>query len=97
MPPADETYYRRLAGSAGVPFVSLKHDPPDPFASRVLARASSRYFGIVVLGADAESITIAAWDPEPVQALAAVESATGRTARVVVASREEIEEWQRAL
>ena len=97
MPSDDETYYRRLAGSAGVPFVSLRQDPPDPFASRLLAPATSRYFGIVVLTADAVSITIAASHPEPAEALAAVESATGRTARVVVATRNDIEEWQRAL
>ena len=97
MSPADETFYRRLAGREGLTFVSLAAQPPDPGAAALVPPALTRYFRIVPLAADEHSVTIASAHPDPAEAVAAVEGATGRNARVVLASPSEIDAAQRAL
>jgi cellulose synthase/poly-beta-1,6-N-acetylglucosamine synthase-like glycosyltransferase len=97
MSPSDEAFYRRLAGRSGVPFVSLRAAPPDPLAVRLVPAPLARYFRIVPVAADAEWVTIASAHPRPEAALAAVEGATGRPARVVMSPPAEIEEAQQQL
>jgi cellulose synthase/poly-beta-1,6-N-acetylglucosamine synthase-like glycosyltransferase len=97
MTPSEETFYRRLAGRAGLPFVSLRAEPPDPLAARLVPATVARYFRILPVAADADSVTIASAHPRPEAALAAVEGATGRHARVVVSAPTEIAEAQRRL
>ncbi|HEV8685937.1 MAG TPA: glycosyltransferase [Gaiellaceae bacterium] len=92
MAPSEEAFYRRLAGRSGLPFVSLRVEPPDPRAVRLVPAPLARYFRILPVAADAESVTIASSHPRPEAALAAVEGATGRPARVVVSPPAEIEE-----
>jgi cellulose synthase/poly-beta-1,6-N-acetylglucosamine synthase-like glycosyltransferase len=88
----NEAFYRRVAVRAGVPFVSLRDEPPDPASALLLPATLARYFRVLPVADDGESLTIACAHPRPEAALAAVEGATGRKARVVVAPLAEIEE-----
>jgi len=75
-----------------IPFVNVRKQPVDPEALELIPESLARDYGVLPLGIVDGAILTAMEDPGDAQAVAALESHTGRRIKPVVGTREDIHE-----
>ncbi len=75
-----------------IPFVNVRKQPVDPEALELIPESLARDYGVLPLGIVDGAILTAMEDPGDAQAVAALESHTGRRIEPVVGTREDIHE-----
>lgn len=75
-----------------IPFVNVREQPVDPEALELIPESLARDYGVLPLGIVDRAILTAMEDPGDAQAIAALESHTGRRIEPVVGIPEDIHE-----
>ena len=88
----EEDLTRLLAGQKGLPFVSLRSEPIDPEATRILSEDQARLFGALPIRFEEGLPLVAVADPTNDVLNRNIREALGQEVRFVVAGRSELNE-----
>ncbi len=88
----EEDLTRLLAGQKGLPFVSLRSEPIDPAATRLLSEDQARLFSALPIGFEEGLPLVAVADPTNDVLNRNIREALGQDVRFVVAGRSELNE-----
>src|SRR5215212_9124297 len=88
----EEDLTRLLAGQKGLPFVSLRSEPIDPGATRLLSEDQARLFGALPIRFEEGLPLVAVADPTNDVLNRNIREALGQDVRFVVAGRTELDE-----
>lgn len=87
-----EVLLERLAAFYGVPYVSLRLNPPDPAAARLIPARLAHRFQLIPIRRQGDRLVVAMADPADVEAEDEVRALTGLQVEAVLAGAEEIAE-----
>ena len=88
----EEDLTRLLAGQKGLPFISLRAEPIDPEATKMLSEDQARLFSALPIGYEEGQPLVAVADPTNDVLNRNIREALGQEVRFVVAGRTELNE-----